>query len=110
MGWTNYISVPSLKLLIEVSRHLNQDFLDKKFKLVDDDDSPIELDKNYNELSINDLYSLIKYYDESTKVSDADALLLYWLNSRGVPFTVISESQYIDSKDSYSNWRVINKT
>ncbi len=107
MGWVNYVKIPELKLLVETSRHLS-DVLDEEFN-TSINDIVIDLNKKYDELTINDLHSLIKYYDESTKIFREDELLLYWLNHRRINYSVISEFEYCENKDDYEEWCIINK-
>lgn len=108
MGWVNYVKIPKLKMLIEVSRHLN-DVLNEGFNTDINKEKSIDLDKKYDELSINDLYELIKYYGNSTKIFDNDELLLYWLKSRNLKYEVINEFEYDNNKDEYKDWTMIEK-
>jgi len=107
MGWSNYIIIPKLKLLIEVAREINdiEDYEEVAIeKAIDEnnidysdhfdgedtvDMGNIPIDK----ITIKDLTELYKRYDivQSLAGMDYNKLLLFWLKSRGIDFKIESE-------------------
>lgn len=108
MGWVNYVKVPSLKMLVEVDRGLNS-VLYEEFNTDINEEVIVDLEKNYSDLSLNDLYNLINYYDKSTKIFYKDELFLYWLESRKISYDIIHESEYYNNKEEYDEWFVLER-
>lgn len=114
MGWPNYIVVPKWKLLIEVSRDVN-DIADYERaaieKAIDEDNIDYDThidgedvvdmgDIPISKITIKDLTELYKSYDIVRSLSgmDCNKLLLYWLKSRGIDFSIQSE-HIVDTKE-----------
>jgi hypothetical protein len=114
MGWSNYIVIPKWRLLIEVSRDVNgiEDYEKTAIeKAIDDDNIDCEThadgedvvdmgDVPIHKITIKDLTELYKSYDmvQSLSGMDYNKLLLYWLTSRGIEFSIKSEYS-IDVKE-----------
>ena len=114
MGWSNYIVIPKWKLLIEVSRDVNQieDYEKAAIEKAIDEDN-IDYDAHtegediigmgdipINKITIKDLTELYKSYNivESLSGMDYNKLLLYWLKSRDIDFNIQSE-HIVDMKE-----------
>jgi len=104
MGWTNYIIVPKLKLIVEVNRGINEsnnyqnkalDYLTDEERLFDVDEEQNIGDRSIKNLSVKDLTLLFSMYEQSSKISDmeTDRFLLYWLESKGIKYEIKSEFQ-----------------
>ena len=107
MGWSNYIVIPKLKLLIEVSRNVEdiEDYEEAAIdKVIDEDnidydahcegENVIDMgDVSISKITIKDLTELYKSYDmvQSLSGMDYNKLLLYWLKGRDIEFSVKSE-------------------
>jgi hypothetical protein len=107
MGWSNYIVIPKWKLLIEVSRDVNE-LADYEQAAIDKiiDDENLDYDTHFDgedvvemgnvpisQVTIRDLAELYKRHDivQSLAGMDYNKLFLYWLKSRGIDFSVQSE-------------------
>jgi hypothetical protein len=107
MGWSNYIVIPKWKLLIEVSRDINE-LADYEQTAIDKiiDDENLDYDTHFDgedvvemgnvqigQVTIRDLAELYKRHDivQSLAGMDYNKLFLYWLKSRGIDFSVQSE-------------------
>lgn len=107
MGWSNYIIIPNWKLIIEVSREID-DLKDYEETAIDKaiDEDNIDYDDHFdgdniidignvsiNKITVKDLVELYKRYDivESLSGMDYNKLLLYWLKNRGIEFNITSE-------------------
>ena len=121
MGWSNYIVIPRWKLLIEVSRDVN-DLADYEKAAIDEiiGSDSLDFDTHFDgedvvemgnvpisEITIRDLAELYKRHDivQSLAGMDYNKLFLYWLKSRGIDFGVKSEytidiKEYV--KDGYT--------
>jgi hypothetical protein len=107
MGWSNYIVIPTLKLLIEVSRDISdiEDYEDVAIeKAIDEEDIDCETHVDgenvvdmgnvpVGQITIKDLTELYKRYEivQSLSGMDYNKLLLYWLKVRCIEFSVKSE-------------------
>lgn len=121
MGWSNYIVIPKWRLLIEVSRDVNElaDYEQAAMdKIIDgesldcethfDGEDVVEMGNvPISQVTIRDLSELYKRHDivQSLAGMDYNKLFLYWLKSRGIDFSVQSEysldvKEYI--KEGYS--------
>jgi len=107
MGWSNYIIIPKFKLLIEVSRsvdniaeyeetaiekaideeNIDYDTYLEGENIVDMGDIPI------SKITVKNLSALYKKYEIVYSLSgmDYDKLLLFWLKNRGIEFQIKSE-------------------
>jgi hypothetical protein len=107
MGWSNYIVIPKWKLLIEVSRDVN-DLADYERAAIDKiiDDENLDYDTHFdgedvvemgnvqiNQVTIRDFAELYKRHDivQSLAGMDYNKLFLYWLKRRSIDFSVQSE-------------------
>ena len=107
MGWSNYIIIPDLKLVIEVTRDVSdiEDFecdavgnsiSEDNFEHTDhvegEDAIDIE-DVPIHKITIKDLAELHRRYDmiQSLTGMDYNKLLLYWLKKREIEFNIRPE-------------------
>jgi hypothetical protein len=107
MGWSNYIIIPELKLIIEVSRDVGdiEDYeCDAIDKAISDDnfehvyhvegDDVIDIENvPIQKITIKDLAELYRRYDmiQSLTGLDYNKLLLYWMKKRDMAFSIKSE-------------------
>lgn len=102
MGWSNYVIVPTLKLLIEVSRDVDNI---KDYEIEDinkaigeenlyyEDDSVDMGNIKINDITIKDLTFLYDGYKIVQAIAglNANKLLLFWLKSREIDHEVKSQ-------------------
>lgn len=101
MGWSNYIIIPKLKVIIETHREVDDiEFYQKESldKIVDEEniDDGVYLDLEnikVSEITIKDLALLYKDHEimQCVRGIHIDKLLLYWLKIKGIGFNVRSE-------------------
>src|SRR3989304_7760938 len=107
MGWSNYIVVSKLKLIIEVIREVSdlEDYEESAIKKAIDEenidynvyldgDNVVDIgDVPINKITIKDLAELYKRYEivQSLAGLDFNKLLLFWLKNRDIEFTIKSE-------------------
>jgi len=116
MGWSNYVIIPKLKLAIEISRYadrenLYEEELEELLKEVDNFNFEI-LDKKPQELTLNDLSSLVSLARKSIILEEIciDYFLLWWLELRGVKHEVISEFEFDKrAKEEFKEYEVLEK-
>jgi len=114
MGWSNYIIIKKWKILIEVSRDID-DIADYEIvaieKAISDNSADERMymqgeniidmgDVAINKITIRDISELYKTYDivQSLSGMSNDKLFLFWLKNRGIDFTIESEHN-IDKKE-----------
>jgi hypothetical protein len=105
MGWSNYIVIPSLKIAVETSRHV-QDLLDWQEKTLDNildnedegfDPSEVKLE----DLNLEHLSILVDAYSQLGKLKTLqhkDELLIYWLKKSEMDYELVSEHSF-EAKD-----------
>lgn len=115
MGWSNFIIIPRLKLLIEIPREIDEIryYEESAIKRVIDEEN-IDYDDHFegddvanmgdvliNKITIKDLTELYKRYDivQSLAGMDYNKLLLFWLKNRGIDFEI--KSEYNIDKNEY---------
>lgn len=120
MGWTNFIIVPKLKLVIEISRHIDEidDYQVKALNYLTDeeryenDDNYIE-NKNIKSISVKDLTKLFSTYEQANNLAgmEPDKFFLYWLRNKKIDYEIKSEFQVNENKDleKYKNdgWTIL---
>ena len=98
MGWSNYLIVPELKLVVKISRHIQ--FEDYEEKALDsifndhDDFASMEPCKKVTDLSVKDLGTMMKAYDDLMSIyciGDPVELLMYWLKKKGIDYEIKHE-------------------
>jgi len=121
MGWCNYVLIPKWKIMIEVSRHINEDALEysyEQFNKLSDDIEEFGEDviwkipeKRLKELKVIDITRLYEIADKSVASypENRDYLLLYWLKSMGIEFEIRDEFQVNEDKDKYKNWKILSR-
>lgn len=100
MGWSNYIIIQRMKVIVEVSREFSNEDLseseknalsfltnNESFEFIDMENIKIK------DLNLKDIKNFTKCVDLVNDLSgiDVDKLLLFWLKSRDIPFIILSE-------------------
>ena len=107
MGWTNFIIVPKLKLVIEISRNINEldDYQKKALDYLTDeeryeDDNDYLENKSAKNISIKDLTRLFNTYEQANNLAgmESDKFFLYWLESKGIDYEIKSEFELAGGK------------
>lgn len=109
MGWTNFIIIPKLKLVIETNRSINElhDYQKKSLDhLTDEERYEDEQDignKNIKNISVKNLSLLFSTYEQANNLAgmEPDKLLLYWLETKGLKYEILSEFQIKDKLEEY---------
>ena len=106
MGWTNFIIISKLKLVIETSRNINEldDYRKKAIDYLTDEEryedgeEYIE-NKNIKNISIKDLTRLFNTYEQANNIvgMEPDKFFLYWLKSKGIDYEIKSEFEIHDN-------------
>lgn len=113
MGWTNFIIIPKLKLIVETSRYLDEDkadrfseSLEKLINKVEDFNFEI-LETKYSDLSVNDLSKIVNLASSCWFLDELnlDILLLAWLKKENIDFNIVSEFDF-EEKD-YKGYLII---
>lgn len=102
MGWSNFIIIDTLKLVIETNREVDdiEDYeKDALSKMTDIDefydmDTDIDMqDIKINEISIGNLAVLYNAYKNASSITDMhrDKFLLYWLTVKEIEYDIKSE-------------------
>lgn len=107
MGWYNYIIIPKWKILIEVSRDVDdiEDYENIAIEKAVSEESADERtyiegvnvidmgDIAINKISIRDITELYKTYEivQSLSGMNYDKLFLFWLKNREIEFEIKSE-------------------
>ena len=111
MGWSNYIVVKKLKLLIEISRYTKCESYDIRAlnKLFDDSIDELDMDDlKVADLNLKDLIILTNNHNilnSINTIDSSDVLFLYWLYSKNIDYeieneTIVDFEQY--EKDGYT--------
>lgn len=100
MGWSNYIIIHQLKVIVETNREVEdivfyqKDAIDKILDEENIDDAYLDLENiKISDITIKDLALLYRDHDivRCIRGTPIDKLLLYWLKIRGIDFDVKSE-------------------
>lgn len=112
MGWCNYIIIPKLKLVVEVSNSVNMDDVEifigdfKKFiDLVEDFDSEI-FEKKFKDIAMGDFSKLVGLSESanSTFLDFSDVLGLFlFLDLYSIEYEIISEFDL--KKEKYKGYK-----
>lgn len=119
MGWSSYIIIPRLKLVIETNREIEDiEFYQKESidEMLDeeniDDGEYIDL-KNVKicDITIKNLALLYKDYEivKCIRGIHIDRLFLYWLMIKGIDFSVKSESSIDREKYKSEGYSIIER-
>ncbi len=112
MGWSNYIIIPKLKLIVEISRNINEsydyqkkalDYLTDEERLYDTTEEREIGNISTKDISIKDLTVLYSIYEQATLLSEMepDRFFLYWLESKGLQYEIKSEFDIDDKMKEY---------
>lgn len=125
IGWSNYVVIPKLKLLIEITRDvsgiedyecdvidnaINEDNFEYAQHVEGEEIVDIE-DVTIHKITIKDLAELHRRYDivQSLTGIDRVKLLLYWLKSRSIEFSIESEHNIDIDKYNKEGYVVIRR-
>ena len=98
MGWSNYIVIPKLKLLIEVSRFTKCESYEIQAlnKLFDDSIDELDTDDmKVADLTLKDLVILTTNHNTLSNINtidSSDVLFLYWLYSKNIDYEIENET------------------
>ena len=115
MGWTNFIIIPKLKLIIEISRQIDEisDYQKNALNFLTDEERIYEIEE-YNienkyskDLTIKDLTQMFSVYEQANGISgmESDKFFLYWLETKGIEYIIESEFTIKENNklESYKN-------
>jgi len=108
MGWTNYIIIPKLKLIVETGRNISEshdyqnealDYLTAEERAFDEDEEREMSNISITDITMKDISLLYTMYEKSRLISEMepDRLFLYWLESKGISYEILSEFDILDS-------------
>jgi hypothetical protein len=111
MGWSNYIIIPKLKLIVEVSRNIYEipehqkkslDYLTDEERLFEQEEYGVE-NKNIKSISLKDITLLFNIYGYANNISgmNPDKFFLYWLESKNIKYEILSEFEISDKLEEY---------
>ena len=107
MGWTNYIVIPKLKLVVETSRYVDEvdEYFVNAFKQLEvyvDAEDYIDISEiKVKDLNLKVLSELIKAYDIYIKLSGweyPEKILLLFLELRNIDYEIIPEWDFKEKK------------
>jgi len=107
MGWTNYIVIPKLKLVVETSRYVDEadEYFVNAFKQLEeyiDVEDYIDISEiKVKDLNLKVLSELIKAYDIYIKLSGweyPEKILLLFLELRNIDYEIIPEWDFKEKK------------
>ncbi len=115
MGWTNFIIIPKLKLIIEIRRQIDEipnyqknalNFLTDEERIYEIEEYDIE-NKYTKDLTVKDLTQIFSVYEQANNISgmESDKFFLYWLETKGIDYEI--ESGFVikenNKLESYKN-------
>lgn len=118
MSWSNYIIIPKLRLIVETGRNINelQDYQKKALDYLTDEERLFDIDEEREigniitkDISIKDLTVLYSIYEQASKISEmeTDRFLLYWLESKGIDYEILSEFEIGSKLEEYKKTHTI---
>jgi len=100
MGWSNFIIIEKLKMIIETNRSVNEleHYIKDAIGKMIDNDTGIDIDISdlkVSDITVKDLCTFASAYDNAITLCqlDSDKLFLYWLESRNIEYEIQSEHQ-----------------
>ena len=116
MGWSNYIIIEELKMMIETSREVNEleDYIKESLNKMIRDDTTIDIstsDLKVNDITIKDLCTMASAYENASPLScmDTNKLLLYWLESKDIKYEVKSEFNIDLNQYKENGYKIIRR-
>ncbi len=115
MGWTNFIIVQKLKVIIEISRQIDKipDYQKNALNFLTDEERIYEIEeydienKYTKDLTVKDLTQIFSVYEQANNISgmESDKFFLYWLETKGIDYEI--ESGFVikenNKLESYKN-------
>jgi|SRR6056297_2683337 len=105
MGWSNFIIIPELEVAIEISRHVNDEFIDD-YDFAYDKHTEIDINKPIKDVSLNDITKLISYHKQIPHLDSPVEAIIIGLRGLGMKYNIISESQFYDNNVKYKNYKI----
>ena len=114
MGFSNYIIIPKLELKIEVSRHFDEDEelsenIDRLQKSLEELGEDNSLHKTFGDLTLIDMNNILNCANAADNIDfecfDVAGLVLF-LNSYGIPFEIIGETNE-EELNKYNDYKSI---
>ncbi len=107
MGWTNFIIVPKLKLIVQTHREVSRlngyisDGLSSLIEGLDEEIVESILERNYKKFTLNDLSILVEVFKSVYSLGNIsiDYLLLYWLENRGIDYSIVTEFELDEGEE-----------
>ena len=118
MGWSNFIIIPKLKLVVETSRYVDVEdsvhFFDNLKELIQESEKiPIEIfDVKYSDMTISDVSKIVSVAEKSSYTFsdfDRDLLLLAWLEYNNMDFEIVSEFNFNEQKYKKGGYKIIRR-
>lgn len=108
MGWTNFIIIPKLRLIIEVSRKIDNiaDYQKDALSFLIDEERVYEIEeydienKTAKDLKVKDLTQLFNIYEKANILAGMlqDEIFIYWLESKDINYEIKSEFEVNENK------------
>ena len=116
MGWSNYIIIEELKMIIETNREVGKleayikDSLNKM--ITDDIDIDVSTsDLKVSDITIKDLCTMASAYENASTLSniEIDKLFLYWLEGKDIKYEVKSEFNIDLNQYKENGYKIIKR-
>ena len=111
MGWINYLIIPSWKIAIEMTRHVDEleDYIEEALdEILEMEDIEYMDEVKVKDLTISDLAELYNSHQILSKlvtIDDAIVFLLYFLKKRGIEYEIVSEFEF--DKNKYKGFKIV---
>lgn len=115
MGWSNYIIVEDWKMIIEISREIDnlEDYITESIdKMVNSDAEDVNIsDLKVSDITVKDLCVLASAYDNASSLAymETDKLFLYWLETKDIGYEIKSEYGLDLKKYKEDGYKIIRR-
>lgn len=116
MGWSNYVLIPSWKMIIETSKEVDEleEYVKKSLDNMIQSDLDTDLstsDLKISDITIKDLCTLASAYDNASTLAfmNIDKFLLYWLESKDIKYEINSEFNIDLSQYKENGYNIIRR-
>lgn len=107
MGFSQYIVIEEHKIMFEINRHINDDYIET-YPDLECQEIP-SFEAKIKDITVCDAYNYIYYCKNVPYIDNQDEFLIQWLRLTKATYFVISESFYDDNKEDYKDYKVINR-